>query len=121
MPEAAERMSRVDTAWLRMDTDANLMMIVGVWLLQPKVDYETLCARVTERLLKYRRFRQKVVDDAMGASVGARQALRHPPADRAREAQAAARPERAASAAGQRSACSRRHRWTRHARCGNSI
>ena len=27
------RMSRVDTAWLRMDNDVNLMMIVGVWLL----------------------------------------------------------------------------------------
>jgi diacylglycerol O-acyltransferase / wax synthase len=68
MPEAAERMSRVDTAWLRMDTDANLMMIVGVWLLEPKVAYETLCERVSERLLKYRRFRQKVVEDAMGAN-----------------------------------------------------
>ena len=29
-------MSRVDTAWLRMDNDVNLMMIVGVWLLQPR-------------------------------------------------------------------------------------
>ena len=26
----AQRMSRVDTAWLRMDNDVNLMMIVGV-------------------------------------------------------------------------------------------
>ena len=31
-------MSRVDTAWLRMDNDVNLMMIVGVWLLQPQID-----------------------------------------------------------------------------------
>jgi diacylglycerol O-acyltransferase len=68
MPKAVERMSRVDTAWLRMDTDANLMMIIGVWLLEPKVAYETLCERVSERLLKYGRFRQKVVEDAMGAS-----------------------------------------------------
>jgi diacylglycerol O-acyltransferase len=29
-----ERMSKVDTAWLRMDTASNLMMIVGVWVLQ---------------------------------------------------------------------------------------
>ena len=28
-----ERMSSVDTAWLRMDTDENLMMIVGVMML----------------------------------------------------------------------------------------
>ena len=37
MPQTAERMSRVDTAWLRMDNDVNLMMIVGVWLLQPGI------------------------------------------------------------------------------------
>ena len=41
---------------------------VGVWLLQPKVVYEVLCERVSERLLKYRRFRQTVVEDAMGAN-----------------------------------------------------
>jgi hypothetical protein len=67
MPEA-ERMSRVDNAWLRMDNDVNLMMIVGVWLLQPAIDYDTLCERISERLLKYPRFRQKVVQDALGAS-----------------------------------------------------
>ena len=61
-------MSRVDTAWLRMDNDVNLMMIVGVWLLQPKVAYETLCERVAEKLLKYERFRQVVVRDATGAA-----------------------------------------------------
>ena len=37
MTEAAERMSRVDTAWLRMDNDVNLMMIVGVWLVEPAI------------------------------------------------------------------------------------
>ena len=69
MPAAArERMSRVDTAWLRMDNDVNLMMIVGVWLLQPAVAYETLCERVAEKLLKYERFRQVVVRDATGAA-----------------------------------------------------
>ena len=61
-------MSRVDTAWLRMDNDVNLMMIVGVWLLQPKVAYETLCSRVAEKLLKYERFRQGVVRDATGGA-----------------------------------------------------
>lgn len=64
---AAERMSRVDNAWLRMDNDVNLMMIVGVWLLEPRVDYEAVCERVADKLLKYDRFRQKVVPDAMGA------------------------------------------------------
>ena len=65
---ARERMSRVDTAWLRMDNDVNLMMIVGVWLLQPKVAYATLCRRVEDKLLKYERFRQRVSRDATGAT-----------------------------------------------------
>jgi diacylglycerol O-acyltransferase len=32
-----ERMSKVDTAFLRMDNDANLMQITGVWQLAPGV------------------------------------------------------------------------------------
>ncbi|WP_298835359.1 wax ester/triacylglycerol synthase family O-acyltransferase [uncultured Piscinibacter sp.] len=68
MSQSVERMSRVDTAWLRMDNDVNLMMIVGVWLLEPGITYEALCERVQDKLLKYERFRQKVVQDAMGAN-----------------------------------------------------
>jgi diacylglycerol O-acyltransferase / wax synthase len=64
----AERMSRVDYAWLRMDSDANLMMIVGVWLLEPALSLSELRERVGGALLKYGRFRQKVVQDALGAS-----------------------------------------------------
>ena len=63
-----ERMSKVDTAWLRMDSPSNLMMIVGVWTLQPGISYDALCERVQERLLKYNRFTQRVVEDAAGAS-----------------------------------------------------
>ena len=33
-----ERMSSVDTTWLRMDRPNNLMMIVGVWMLEGPVD-----------------------------------------------------------------------------------
>ncbi|TAM42810.1 MAG: wax ester/triacylglycerol synthase family O-acyltransferase [Burkholderiaceae bacterium] len=61
-------MSRVDTAWLRMDSPSNLMMIVGIWVLHPGISYEALCERVQERLLKYPRFAQRVVEDATGAS-----------------------------------------------------
>lgn len=68
MPPSTERMSRVDTAWLRMDNDVNLMMIVGVWLLTPGITYDALAERVTDKLLKYRRFRQRVVEDTMGAN-----------------------------------------------------
>jgi len=67
MSEAVERMSRVDTAWLRMDNDVNLMMIVGVWLLRPAVTLQAVRERVADKLLKYNRFGQKAVADAMGA------------------------------------------------------
>ncbi len=63
-----ERMSRVDTAWLRMDNDVNLMMIVGVWLLTPAITLQALQQRIQEKLLKYPRFGHKVVVDAMGAA-----------------------------------------------------
>ena len=58
MSATAERMTRVDNAWLRMDNEVNLMMILGVWLLEPAIAYDALCQRVEERLLKYPRFRQ---------------------------------------------------------------
>ena len=63
----SERMSRVDTAWLRMDNDVNLMMIVGVWLLTPAITLQALRERIEDKLLKYERFRHKAVPDAMGA------------------------------------------------------
>ena len=65
---AERRMSRVDTAWLRMDNDVNLMMIVGIWLLGPAITLEALQERIETRLLMYERFRHKAVLDAMGAS-----------------------------------------------------
>jgi WS/DGAT/MGAT family acyltransferase len=65
---AAERMSRVDTSWLRMDNDVNLMMIVGVWLLTPAITIEALRERIGDKLLRYERFRQRVDHDAIGSS-----------------------------------------------------
>ncbi|MGC4367660.1 wax ester/triacylglycerol synthase family O-acyltransferase [Hydrogenophaga sp. R2] len=64
---SGERMSKVDTAWLRMDSPSNLMMIVGVWMLRPAIDREALLQRVRERLLPYRRFVQVAREDAAGA------------------------------------------------------
>ena len=61
------RMSRVDTAWLRMDNDVNVMMIVGIWLLTPSITLAALRERAADKLLKYERFRMKAVPDAMGA------------------------------------------------------
>ena len=48
---ASERMSRVDTAWLRMDNEVNLMMIVGVWLIEPQLSMADLRERVETGLL----------------------------------------------------------------------
>ncbi len=68
MPETSERMSRVDTAWLRMDNDVNLMMIVGIWLVEPALTLEALRERISSKLLKYPRFRQRVEHDLLGAN-----------------------------------------------------
>jgi len=62
-----ERMSSVDTAWLRMDTPTNLMMIVGVLMFSTPLDFARLKRTLEFRLLRYRRFRQRVVHDAAGA------------------------------------------------------
>jgi diacylglycerol O-acyltransferase len=66
-PYAEERMSRVDTAWLRMDSSSNLMMILGVWIIKPGVSYPAVRQRIEERFLKYPRFSQCVVQDVTGA------------------------------------------------------
>lgn len=63
-----ERMSKVDTAWLRMDSASNLMMIVGVWVLRPAISRAALADRIRERLLPYRRFTQLAREDAAGAA-----------------------------------------------------
>ncbi|MDE2417517.1 MAG: wax ester/triacylglycerol synthase family O-acyltransferase [Burkholderiales bacterium] len=63
-----ERMSKVDTAWLRMDSPANLMMIVGVWVIKPGIRYDELSERLQDRLLRYRRFGQCAIEDAAGAT-----------------------------------------------------
>ena len=57
-----EKMSSVDTAWLRMDRPSNLMMICGVMLFDERVSFERLKAVVRDRWLTFRRFRQRPVD-----------------------------------------------------------
>ena len=55
------RLSPVDTAWLRMEDPTNLMMISGIFMFDEPIDPEKLRAVIETRLLKFRRFRQKVV------------------------------------------------------------
>ncbi|MDP3375098.1 MAG: wax ester/triacylglycerol synthase family O-acyltransferase, partial [Hydrogenophaga sp.] len=62
-----ERMSKVDTAWLRMDSPSNLMMILGIWILKPGITLHDLRERVRDRMLPYRRFVQLAREDATGA------------------------------------------------------
>jgi WS/DGAT/MGAT family acyltransferase len=62
-----EPMSRVDTAWLRMERATNLMMITGVMMLSTPMDIKTLRKVVEQRFLAYPRFRQKAVESPAGA------------------------------------------------------
>jgi WS/DGAT/MGAT family acyltransferase len=59
-------MSPVDTAWLRMDSTGNLMMIAGVMLLDGRIDLSRLRALIEQRFLAFDRFRSRVVLDASG-------------------------------------------------------
>jgi WS/DGAT/MGAT family acyltransferase len=61
--EIAEPMSKVDTAWLRMESPTNLMMITGVWMLDGRLALKNLKRVIASRFLAFRRFRQKAVDD----------------------------------------------------------
>lgn len=58
-----ERISNVDTAWLRMDRPNNLMQIVGVMIFDGRMDFERLKRTIALRMLRYRRFRQIASQD----------------------------------------------------------
>jgi WS/DGAT/MGAT family acyltransferase len=62
-----ERISGVDTAWLRMEHPTNLMMIVGVMMLDGKPRLADVKRIVESRFLAFRRFRHCAVEDAAGA------------------------------------------------------
>jgi diacylglycerol O-acyltransferase / wax synthase len=64
---AKTKMSSVDTAWLRMDSTTNLMMIVGVMIFDTPLDVKRFKNLIEGRLLQYARFNQYVVDDGMAA------------------------------------------------------
>jgi WS/DGAT/MGAT family acyltransferase len=62
-----ERMSSVDTAWLRMDRPSNLMMICGVLIFRERVALARLKATLAKRFLRFKRFRQRVAQSSAGA------------------------------------------------------
>ena len=57
-----EKMSAVDTAWLRMDRPHNLMMICGVLLFRERLSLARLRRVIEERFVVFRRFRQRPVE-----------------------------------------------------------
>jgi WS/DGAT/MGAT family acyltransferase len=63
-----EPMSRVDTAWLRMERATNPMMITGVLMFAEPMSLKALKQVVKQRFLAYARFRQKPVDTPAGAT-----------------------------------------------------
>jgi WS/DGAT/MGAT family acyltransferase len=57
-----QRISAVDTAWLRMDRPSNLMMICGVLIFREKISLARLRSVIDERFLVFGRFRQRPVE-----------------------------------------------------------
>ncbi|MBS0556496.1 MAG: wax ester/triacylglycerol synthase family O-acyltransferase [Proteobacteria bacterium] len=62
-----EPMAKVDTAWLRMESPHNLMMITGVLTFAAPLAIKDLRELIGERFLAYRRFGQKPVDTGTAA------------------------------------------------------
>jgi diacylglycerol O-acyltransferase len=66
-PKKPERMSSVDTAWLHMDRPSNLMMICGVLIFGERLTLARLKFAVSDRFLRFKRFRQRAVQAPAGA------------------------------------------------------
>ena len=62
-----DKISAVDTAWLRMDRPGNLMMICGVMFFRQRVDFTRLRGVIEKRWLQFRRFQQRPIQTAAGA------------------------------------------------------
>ena len=54
-------LSPVDTAWLRMEHPTNLMMITGFFIFDAPLDFERVKSTIEQRLLRFERFRQRIV------------------------------------------------------------
>lgn len=61
-----EPMAKVDTAWLRMESPSNLMMITGVIVLSEQVDFAHFKRAIADRFLAFPRFKQKAVAQPSG-------------------------------------------------------
>jgi WS/DGAT/MGAT family acyltransferase len=61
------RMPGIDAAWLRMDRPNNLMVVTGLFFFARPVAADDLRQLFRERLLRYRRFRERVLPGRLGA------------------------------------------------------
>jgi hypothetical protein len=71
---ARKPLANVDTAWLRMEDPTNLMMITGMMTFDTPIPYETYKKVIEQRLLRFERFRQKVVHSGPPIDLRARPA-----------------------------------------------
>ncbi len=58
-------LSNVDAAWLHMEEPTNLMMITGFFQFDRPLDFERIKQTLEVRFLKFRRFRQRVVESRL--------------------------------------------------------
>ena len=58
----SERLSSIDTAWLRMEDPTNLMMVTGVLVFDQPLRFDRLRQTIEQRLLSFDRFHQQVVN-----------------------------------------------------------
>jgi WS/DGAT/MGAT family acyltransferase len=60
-----EQMASVDTAWLHMDRPTNLMVITSVMTFEGSLNIDKVRVLLEERLLRFDRFRQRVVESSL--------------------------------------------------------
>lgn len=66
MGKTTQKLTRVDTAWLRMEDPTNLMMSSGLLLFARPLTVEEVTAVLERRLDGFPRFRMKVVEPSLG-------------------------------------------------------
>ncbi len=57
-----EPLSSVDAAWLHMEQPSNLMMVTGLLMFDEVLEFDRLSATIAERLGRFARFRERVVE-----------------------------------------------------------
>src|SRR5438270_12414741 len=62
----AAPLSAVDAAWLRMEDPTNLMMVTGILIFDEPLDPRRLRSTLERRLLRFDRFKQRVVEAPFG-------------------------------------------------------